>query len=260
MNVDYKTKKVVLELLSYCNLNCKHCIYRFLNKLRSSDFLPKENIFTLVDKFKKNNINKLVLTGGEPTLHPSFVEISKYAISKIPKVSICTNGVILNNDLEDKVIELNFSNYTISVDSHINRVHDEFRGLPGALKQTVNFLKRLKSKGRKMAIHITLNPNNIDCIEDTIKFCKNFTSEVAVGSIYHNLLNVDSNELTEYDKKVNIFKEKYIDNPDVIIIGFTPFCENINCLDQKNVFMVNRKGRLVECYWKKDGGKAIKKY
>lgn len=251
MNVDHKTRKVVLELLQYCNLECKHCIYRLLNKSHSFDFLPKENTFKLIDKFSKDNIDKLVFTGGEPTLHPSFIEISKYTISKIPKVSICTNGVIPNKDLRDKVIELNFSNYTVSVDSHINQIHDEFRGVPGALKQSIDFLEKLKSKKRKIAIHITLHPNNIDLIEDTIKFCKNFTSEIAVGSVYHNILNVNFNKLTRYDEKIEKFKEKYINNPEVIIIGFTPFCKSKNCLDQKNVFMFNYKGEMVECYWKK---------
>lgn len=260
MNVNYKIKKVVLELLSYCNLNCKHCIYRFSNRFHSFDFLSKEDILTLIDKFGEDNITKLVLTGGEPTLHPSFIEISKYAILKIPKISICTSGVILNKDLEDKVIEFNFLTYTISVDSHIDRIHDEFRGMPGALEHTVNFLKKLKSKERKISIHITLHPNNIDHIEDTIKFCKNFASEVAIGSIYHNTLNMDLAGIAEYNKEIKKFYDKYIDSPEIIIIGFTPFCENKECLDQKNVFMVNCKGQLIDCYWKKDGGKVIKKY
>lgn len=228
MNVDPNIKKAVLELLFVCNLNCKHCIYKSLSKKSSYEFISKEKAFKLIDSFVFAEIDKLVLTGGEPTIHPFFVEISKYAIMKIPKVSICTNGVIFNRSLERRIIDLNFSK---------------------ALKETIKFLKKLKAKKKKISIHITLNPNNIDHIEETIKFCKKFTDEVAVGTIYHNSPD-KKNRVEDFNKKVKFFKTKFIDDPNLILIGFTPFCENKNCLDLKNVFMINCKGELVDCYWK----------
>jgi len=185
MNVDKNNKKVMFEIISSCNLKCDYCIYCILNKSHSSDFLSKYEIHNLIDKFSKENISKLVLTGGEPTLHPSFLDISKYAISKIPEVSICTNGVILNNILENKVANLDFSNYTVSIDSHIDKIHDEIRGKKGALQKTLGFLRKLKLKNRNISIHITLHPKNIDTIENTIKFCKKFTKKIVVSSIYY---------------------------------------------------------------------------
>ena len=145
MNIKKGDKKVVLELLSSYNLNCSHCFYRTSNKFHSADFLLKKEIFKLIDKKKKNNVNKLVFTGGEPTLYPDFVEVSKYAMEKISKVTICTNGVILNSKLEDEVIELDFNTYTISIDSHFEKVHNEFRGYKEAFQKTIAFAKKLKT-------------------------------------------------------------------------------------------------------------------
>lgn len=260
MNLDPPNKKVVLELVSSCNLNCRHCFYWASNKFHSPDFLSKEKIFKLIDKFIENDISKLVLTGGEPTLHPSFVEISEYAMLKIPKVSLCTNGVILNKDLENKVIELNFSTYTISIDSYINKIHDAFRGKEGALKQTVKFLQKLKLRNKNVSLHITIHPDNIDHVEETVKFCRKFSSEIIVASIYYDKLKMDSDTIIKYNKEIKKFKEKYIDSTDLILVGFEPFCRNKNCLDQKNVFMVNRRGELIECYWKKGGGRVVKTF
>lgn len=260
MNVDHKTKKVILEILSSCNLNCRYCFYRASDKFYSPGFLAKEKVFKLIDKFVENNINKLVLTGGEPTLHPSFIEISKYAMSKIPKVSLCTNGVILDKDLENKVIELNFSTYTTSIDSYIDKAHDVFREKEGALKETIKFLQKLKLKNRNISLHIIIHPNNIDHIEETIKFCRGFTSEIVVASIYYDKLKMDLDMIEKYNEQIKKFKEKYINSTDLILVGFEPFCTNKNCLDQKNVFMVNRKGELIECYWKKDGGRVVKTF
>ena len=259
MNLKEGDKKVILELLSSCNLNCAHCFYRSSNKFYSDDFLSKREIFALVEKMVENEINKLVLTGGEPTLHPDFIEISKYAMLKIPKVSVCTNGVILNSELEDEIIKLNFSTYTVSIDSHIESVHDKFRGRKGAFKKTINFIKKLNLKNKNVSIHITIHPDNIDYIEETINFCKDFTKEIVVSSIYHNKFN-EHDGPKGYNQEVISFKKKYLNRSDIILVGFTPFCENENCLDQKNVFTINKKGESVSCYWKKDGGEVIKKY
>jgi len=261
MNVDENSKKIVFELISYCNLNCSHCIYRISNKLYSSNFLSREDIYNLIDKFSKKGIYKLVLTGGEPTLHPNFIDISKYAISKIPKVSLCTNGVILNKDLENKVVNLNFSTYTISIDSHINKIHDKFREKKGALQKTLGLIKKLKSKNKNISIHVTFHRENVNTIKDTIKFCKSLAPEVVVSSIYHyDKIYTDSNAIKDYKLVSKKFYEKYKNNPDVVLVGFKTFCTNKNCLDQKNVFLVNSNGELVVCYWKKNGGKVVKRY
>jgi len=259
MNIKEGDKKVILELLSSCNLNCSYCFYRTSNKFHSPDFLSKKEIFALIDKMVKERINKLVLTGGEPTLHPNFIEISEYAMSKMPRVTICTNGVISDSNLKNKIIKLNFSTYTVSIDSHIENIHDKFRGRMSAFKKTVAFIKKLKLNNRNVSIHITLHPENIDNIEETINFCKIFSKEIVVSSIYNNKLN-EYDEPKGYSQKLINFKKKYLNSPDITLVGFTPFCENKDCLDQKSIFVINRKGELVSCYWKEDGGEVIKKY
>jgi len=261
MNVDKNSKKVVFELTTYCNLDCRHCIYSISNKPYSSNFLSRKEAYSLIDKISKKKIYKLVLTGGEPTLHPDFIDISKYAISKIPKVSLCTNGVILNKSLENKVVNLNFSTYTISIDSHIDKIHDKIRGKKGALQKTLGFIKKLKSKNKNISIHIALHPENVDAMKDTIKFCKGLAPEVVISSIYHyDKIYTNLNTIKDYKLMSKKFYEKYKNNPEVTLVGFKTFCTNKNCLDQKNIFMVNSKGELVTCYWKKNGGKVVKKY
>jgi len=260
MNLEKNYKKVLLELLSSCNLNCSHCFYRSSNKFHSPGFLTKEQIFVLIKKMVKNKISKLVLTGGEPTLHPDFIEISEYAMLKIPRVSICTNGVILSSELEDKIMTLNFSTYTVSVDSHIEKVHNEFRGSKNAFKKTISFIKKLNLNKKHISIHITIHPKNIDHIEETIDFCKIFSDEIIVSSIYHDKLKMNVDEVKKYNKEIKLFKNKYLNHPNIVLVGFTPFCKNKNCRDLKDIFMINRRGELVSCYWKQNGGTIINKY
>jgi len=259
MNVKKGEKKVVFELLASCNLHCSHCFYRSSSKFNSPDFLPKEEIFKIIIKMVKNGISKLILTGGEPTLHPDFIEISNYAMLNIPKVTICTNGVIQSDELEDEVIKQNFSTYTISLDSHIKEVHDKFRGKEGAFDRAVSFIKKLSLNKKNVSIHITIHPENIDHIEETIEFCKRFSRDIVVSSIYHNKLSGGNSDKT-YLKRLKDFRANYLDNSEITLVGFTPYCESENCWDQKNIFTINRKGELISCYWQRNGGSVIDHY
>ncbi|MDD5528162.1 MAG: radical SAM protein [Patescibacteria group bacterium] len=249
MNISPEIKKVVFELLTHCNLGCRYCLYH--DKKHAKAPLPIDEICKLIDKFYADGIDRLVLTGGEPTLHPDFTDISKYAMLKIPRVSVCTNGVILSESLEEKIVNLNFSSYTVSVDSHIREIHDKIRGLNGSFEQVVNFLKKLRRESKNISIHITLDAENIYSISSTIDFARKFAKEIVVSTIYYeknNLIRMHDRHC--YGEKVKEIFSIYQDQPDIVLVGFGNSCSMEHCLDKKNVFMVNQYGKIVDCYWK----------
>lgn len=249
MNVNPEIRKVVFELLSSCNLNCCYCIYHNNKHPKISPIGIKE-IYKLIDQFSINGIDRLVLTGGEPTLHPHFIDIAKYAMSKISRVSVCTNGFILNKFMEEKVINLNFSSYTISIDSHIAEIHDKIRGHKGCFEQTVAFLNKLKIANKKISIHITIHIDNINHIDETIDFARNFSNEIVVSTIYYDKDNPTLPSEIDYVKKTKEVFDTYYNQKDIVLIGFGKSCSMENCLDKKNVFMINQFGETVDCYWK----------
>ena len=66
--------------------------------------------------------------------------------------------------------------------------------------------------------------------------------------------------MNDYQAKIKDFKSRYLSDENITLVGFCKYCEAIKCTDQKQVFTVNCHGQLVSCYWKKNGGKIIKKY
>ena len=218
MNVYYDLIIVVLELLSYCNLNCSYCFYH--EKKHSKARLSLEEIYHQIDNFQSDEIGKLVLTGGEPTLHPNFLEIAQYAIAKIPKVSVCTNGVILHEKLEEQVIELELTTYTISIDSHVKRIHDKIRGQIGALEQTVDFLTKLQKKKKNISLHITLHVDNVDQIHETVDFCRRFSGDILISTIYYEYNPLIATADREYyTEKANEILLAYPDDDDITSLG-----------------------------------------
>ncbi|MBU0757189.1 MAG: radical SAM protein [Nanoarchaeota archaeon] len=79
-----------------CNANCPHC---FNKNLRNSGHMNTERARILFDYLSKH-ISRIKFMGGEPTLHPDFIEIYQYAQKRFSKVSLFTNA------LNDKILEI----------------------------------------------------------------------------------------------------------------------------------------------------------
>lgn len=95
-----------------CNLACAYC-----NEYDdSSDPVPTGRLYTTIDKLSHLKTRALTLTGGEPLLHPDFIEILTYACRKINRVSLVTNGFLITKNLIRKLNKTGLSRMQISVD------------------------------------------------------------------------------------------------------------------------------------------------
>jgi radical SAM protein with 4Fe4S-binding SPASM domain len=86
-----------IELTRKCNLRCPHCFVEG-GAARSTE-LSTERILSLLDEWAEMGVFAVVLTGGEPTIHPDFVQIAQYAYDLGFVVSIATNGMALTEKL-----------------------------------------------------------------------------------------------------------------------------------------------------------------
>jgi sulfatase maturation enzyme AslB (radical SAM superfamily) len=90
-----------LHVNNYCNANCYFCIADNDGKKRSeiSDFKKLERV---VDELiAQQVISKVVLTGGEPTMHPRFEDfLSMLDRKELMWYSLNTNGILLNRHIE----------------------------------------------------------------------------------------------------------------------------------------------------------------
>nr|CAD2161130.1 unnamed protein product [Meloidogyne enterolobii] len=65
-----------ISIVEKCNLRCKYCMPEEGVKLTpSSDLLTKDEIIRLAKLFAFEGVNKIRLTGGEPTIRKDLVEI-----------------------------------------------------------------------------------------------------------------------------------------------------------------------------------------
>ena len=85
-------------MLTYgCNLKCPYCFANeFVNK--KSSYITEENFVKAIEFLTREDVTRIGLIGGEPTLHPKFKDFLEYLINnrKVVEATIYTNGILLD--------------------------------------------------------------------------------------------------------------------------------------------------------------------
>jgi len=87
-------------LTEKCVRACPYCFAKEYLKESKENMLSWEDLIYIADLFEASNEKHLSLLGGEPTLHPDFVDFVMYLIQRDFSVNIFTNGILSNEKLE----------------------------------------------------------------------------------------------------------------------------------------------------------------
>lgn len=94
-----KVRLPILTITSQCNLDCPIC---YVHNKNDDPFHMSDEEFDQILRRLVNDYGELDLlnmTGGDPTLHPNFIEFLDRAYKAgIHRVAICTNGIKLARD------------------------------------------------------------------------------------------------------------------------------------------------------------------
>ena len=148
--------QIYLLLTEKCNLKCSMCIR---GKQTGHDLsLASIKEATWVNELKSHD---LVLSGGEPTLHPDFSEITWFFCNHASKVFITTNGI--NNSYLSKDFLRENLNFQVSIDGD-EEAHDIIRG-KGTFSRSMSTVQKLDSLGAKYTISSVVNRRNVAAIK-----------------------------------------------------------------------------------------------
>ena len=111
----------------------------------------------------------VTFSGGEPLVHPRFMELLERATGKGLKVTISTNGTRITPEAAARFKELGVAYVGISLDG-IGAVHDKFRGVEGSFEQAVRGFRLCSEVGQKTGLRLTLTRNNVQCMGQILDF------------------------------------------------------------------------------------------
>ncbi|KNC46435.1 molybdenum cofactor biosynthesis protein C [Thecamonas trahens ATCC 50062] len=108
-----------ISLTEKCNLRCTYCMPEEGVELSpAATMLTDDEIVALASLFAKEGVEKIRLTGGEPLVRRSAVEVVERlaAIEGISSVGMTTNGLLLRRKL-DPLLEAGLTALNISLDT-----------------------------------------------------------------------------------------------------------------------------------------------
>ena len=115
--------QIVFQIIKECDQFCPHCFFN--SSPRKKEKLTLTQIKNSLNDLKKSGIkkiNKFIISGGEPTLHPDIIAITKLIKVYFPfsKIRIDTNGLNLyENQCLFKLLKTD--TYDISIDLFHNQ-------------------------------------------------------------------------------------------------------------------------------------------
>jgi radical SAM protein with 4Fe4S-binding SPASM domain len=119
----------IWELTRICNLRCIHC-GSHCGKLSARE-LSFEKIQSTAQALARLGCQHVHVTGGEPLLHPQWDALCSVFSTLGLRVSLITNGTLLDEERLDRAVNAGVQAIGISIDG-MQATHDGIRLRPGA--------------------------------------------------------------------------------------------------------------------------------
>ena len=179
-----------LYLSSSCNLRCRHC---WITPSFTTDGKPEPgNVVDLdvlreaVREGKLLGLGHAKLTGGEPMLHPRFLEIADMLTAEGLGLDMETNGTLLTAETARHLKEkTKVAFISISLDGRDAETHDAFRRVPGAFDAALRGLDHLVNAGyNNCQVIMSVHHGNRDQIEEVVELAsKHGASSVKLNPV-----------------------------------------------------------------------------
>jgi Predicted Fe-S oxidoreductases len=160
---------LLIEITRSCNLRCVHCFNE------SSDAISNfscDSIIAACKTLDNYGIKQIILSGGEPVIHPDFIKIIEEIMNncEIP-IKVLTNGTLLTPYIVDFLIKNSIS-LQITLNGHNELIDGAMRN--SAFEKTVKNIKKIIERGGKelLTVNYSISKLNLLYIVDFIEFCR----------------------------------------------------------------------------------------
>lgn len=149
---------VIWNLLRRCNLTCQHC-YSVSTDTHFPGELSTPEIYRVMDDLKAARVPVLILSGGEPLLHPDIFAIARRAKAMGFYVALSSNGTLINAQNIGEIAACHFDYVGVSLDG-LGATHDRFRRMEGAFEASLNAIRLCRDLELKIGVRYTMTQDN----------------------------------------------------------------------------------------------------
>lgn len=176
------------ELTYRCNEECLHCY----NPGASHDHSKKGRRGTrelrpdewkqMLSDLKDIGVFRLSLTGGETLVKTDLFEILSEAKSLGFSVSLLTNGILIDDEIADKIAQLWLNRVELSLYSIDPVKHDYVTAVKGSHELTIAAVKRLRDRNVPVMLKMVLTKNNLNDIDGLKLLAESLSCDSVIDS------------------------------------------------------------------------------
>lgn len=210
-------KRLQWDITYKCNLKCMHCCAS-ADENRENKSYTMEEITEIIRILKENNVGKVSLSGGEPTLCKQLEDIVRELYKAEIKVGLVTN---LYYDINKILPILDYINsITTSIDGSED-IHNEIRGKK-CYKQSVDNISKLVEYGKDIKVIITIHDKNYSFLEEVVeKLVSRGVKNIMFANISWEGRAIENKEklyLTKTDSEIKAFLQYLVDKFKINIV------------------------------------------
>ena len=255
------------ELTPVCNMDCKMCYVR-LSRGEQEAIAPLRSAaqwLALAQEAKEAGMLYLLLTGGEPFLHPQFQEILEGLHKMGFVITVNSNGTMIDEGVVAWLkncppVRINISLYGAS-----NQTYARLCGNPVGFTQTVNAIGLLREAGIGVKLNCSLTPYNAQELPQMVDFAKQNDLILQVATYMfppvrkdgafvgknHRFLPAEAAYYMAYGDYLTLGRERFLAQEGQLPEVFEPegICEGdgVRCRAGKCSFWISWQGKMMPC-------------
>lgn len=259
------------ELTPVCNMDCRMCYVR-MSKQQQEAVRPLRSAkewLALAEEAKKNGLLYLLLTGGEPFIHPEFREI----ITGLQKmgfiISINSNGTMINEETVAWLKEVPPTRINITLYGASDETYARLCRNPHGFTQATKAIRLLTEAGIAVKLNCSVTPYNCDDLEAIVAYARDHKLIIQPTSYMFPPLRKDPcmigqndrftpEEAAYYSAKIELLlngKDAFLNRPEDELppLAADPdencdgVGEQIRCRAGRCSFWVTWEGKLMPC-------------
>ncbi|HET6581904.1 MAG TPA: radical SAM protein [Nannocystaceae bacterium] len=144
-----------------CNDRCVFCLD---SDAHDGRMRAREEVKAQILDGRAKGAERLILSGGEPTIHPDFVDFVRLGrAAGYPRIQTVTNGrMFAYGDFLRRSLDAGLDEITFSIHGPDAKIHDALVGVPGAYEQEIAGLQHALADGRPIVnIDVCVNRANV---------------------------------------------------------------------------------------------------
>src|SRR4030042_582147 len=191
--------KIFLDITMECQLRCLFCLSEVRDGI--SAFLSISIIKKIAKEIKKLGVMYVKIGGGDPILHPNFLEFLEILHSAGCFISMSTNSMIMTQKIADIFLKFNVKT-SISIEG-LEKTDDYLR-TPGHFQKAITALEILKGAGVNVVLRTTLLRQTLGEVSGLIDLARNkgvkikFSYCRPAGRAIHNRMLPGKEDAIEY--------------------------------------------------------------